>query len=148
MTDTTPTPSAEMIAWMAQLAGCDEAVHRGQRLGWCITHGMKKRTPWPCPVAVDLAAKIAARDARRDAQTRADECDQIAQQCLEHVSEWYGTDIFRDVDEGDLAAVRTALQARGKDIDNLSAFIYRRALTARYSVIRERACEHRERVQG
>ena len=78
MTDTTPTQDAETIAWTTQLAGCDEAVHRGQRLGWCITHGMKKRTPWPCPVAVDLAAKIAARDARRDAQTRADECDQIA----------------------------------------------------------------------
>ena len=72
VTDTTPTPDAETIAWMAQLAGCDEAVHRGQRLRWCITHGMKKRTPWPCPVAVDLAAKITARDARRDAQTRAD----------------------------------------------------------------------------
>ena len=67
MTDATPTPSTETITWMAQLAGCDEAVHRGQRLGWCITHGMKKRTPWPCPVAVDLAAKITARDARRDA---------------------------------------------------------------------------------
>ena len=73
VTDTTPTPDAETIAWTTHLAGCDEAVHRGQRLGWCITHGMKKRTPWPCPVAVDLAAKIAARDARRDAQTRADE---------------------------------------------------------------------------
>ena len=78
MTDTTPTPDAETIAWTTHLAGCDEAVHRGQRLGWCITHGMKKRTPWPCPVAVDLAAKITARDARRDAQTRADECEAIA----------------------------------------------------------------------
>lgn len=67
MTDTTPAQDAETIAWTTHLAGCDEAVHRGQRLGWCITHGMKKRTPWPCPAAVDLAAKIAARDARRDA---------------------------------------------------------------------------------
>lgn len=71
MTETTPTPSTETITWTTQLAGCDEAVHRGQRLGWCITHGMKKRTPWPCPVAVDLAAKIAARDARRDAEKSA-----------------------------------------------------------------------------
>ena len=149
MSDPTPTPSAALVDEAAEMLGCKEAVHRGQSLGWCAIHKSPLGSPCPpCPVAVDLAAKIAARDARRDAQTRADECDQIAQQCLEHVSEWYGTDIFRDVDEGDLAAVRTALQARGKDIDNLSAFIYRRALTARYSVIRERACEHRERVQG
>ena len=144
MTDTTPAPDVDTIEWAAEMLGCI-SWFRGQTRIVCESHG---NADWPCPVAVDLAAKIAARDARRDAQTRADECDQIAQQCLEHVSEWYGTDIFRDVDEGDLAAVRTALQARGKDIDNLSAFIYRRALTARYSVIRERACEHRERVQG
>jgi len=144
MTDHTPALPADTIEWAAEMLECS-SWFQGQTRIVCESHG---NTDWPCPEAADLAAKIAARDARRDAQTRADECDQIAQQCLEHVSEWYGTDIFRDVDEGDLAAVRTALQARGKDIDNLSAFIYRRALTARYSVIRERACEHRERVQG
>lgn len=71
MSDPTPTPSAETIAWTTHLAGCDEAVHRGQRLGWCITHGLKKRTPWPCPVAVDLAA-FSGAPSRCDLEDRAE----------------------------------------------------------------------------
>jgi len=124
MTDTTPTPSAEMIAWTTHLAGCDEAFHRGQRLGWCITHGMKKRTPWPCPVAVDLAAKIAARDA----QTRADECDAIAAMTATIRTE----SMSHPSEQGDEE------WAEGMH-DALEAFADR---------MRERATSHRERVQG
>lgn len=74
MTDTTPAPDVDTIEWAAEMLGCI-SWFRGQTRIVCESHG---NADWPCPVAVDLAAKIAARDARRDAQTRADECDQIA----------------------------------------------------------------------
>lgn len=74
MTETTPTPPASLVDEAAEMLGC-ESWFRGQTRIVCETHG---DVDWPCPVAVDLAAKITARDARRDAQTRADECDQIA----------------------------------------------------------------------
>lgn len=68
MTDTTPTPSAALVDEAAEMLGC-RSWFRGQTRIVCEAHA---NADWPCPVAVDLAAKIAARDARRDAQTRAD----------------------------------------------------------------------------
>ena len=61
------TLTEEQIEWAAELAGC-ESWFRGQTRIVCETHG---DVDWPCPVALDLAAKIAARDARRDAQKSA-----------------------------------------------------------------------------
>ena len=37
-----------------------------------------------------------------------------ADECEANARDWYGTDIFRDVDSADLAAVRSAMQAKGK----------------------------------
>ena len=67
MTDTMPTPDVDTIEWAAEMLGCS-SWFRGQTRIVCETHG---NTDWPCPVAVDLAAKIAARDARRDAEKSA-----------------------------------------------------------------------------
>jgi hypothetical protein len=36
-----------------------------------------------------------------------------ADECEANARDWYGTDIFRDVDSADLAAVRSAMQAKG-----------------------------------
>ena len=75
-----------------------------------------------------------------------------ADECEANARDWYGTDIFRDVDSADLAAVRSAMQAKGKDIDNLSAWYFRRVLTTRADILRRMADEltdtNRERVQG
>ena len=67
-----------------------------------------------------------------------------ADECEANARDWYGTDIFRDVDSADLAAVRSAMQAKGKDIDNLSAWYFRRALTMRADILRRTAdeCTH------
>lgn len=64
-----------------------------------------------------------------------------ADECEANARDWYGTDIFRDVDSADLAAVRSAMQAKGKDIDNLSAWYFRRALTMRAGILRRMADE-------
>jgi len=64
-----------------------------------------------------------------------------ADECEANARDWYGTDIFRDVDSADLAAVRSAMQAKGKDIDNLSAWYFRRALTMRADILRRMADE-------
>ena len=79
-------------------------------------------------VEVARAAEIAAL------KVAADECEANAR-------DWYGTDIFGDVDSADLAAVRSAMQAKGKDIDNLSAWYFRRALTMRADILRRTADE-------
>ena len=79
-------------------------------------------------VEVARAAEIAAL------KVAADECEANAR-------DWYGIDIFRDVDSADLAAVRSAMQAKGKDIDNLSAWYFRRALTMRADILRRTADE-------
>ena len=75
-----------------------------------------------------------------------------ADECEANARDWYGTHIFRDVDSADLAAVRSAMQAQGKDIDNLSAWYFRRVLTTRAGILRRMADEltdtDRERVQG
>ena len=87
--------------------------------------------PHYCRVEVARAAEAAAL------KVAADECEANAR-------DWYGTDIFRDVDSADLAAVRSAMQAKGKDIDNLSAWYFRRALTMRADILRRTAdeCTH------
>ena len=64
-----------------------------------------------------------------------------ADECEANARDWYGTDIFRDVDSADLAAVRSAMQAKGKDIDNLSAWCFREALTTRAGILRRMADE-------
>lgn len=124
MTDTTPAPPASLVDEAAEILGC-ESWFRGQTRIVCETHG---DVDWPCPVAVDLAAKIAARDALRDAQTRADECEAIAAmtatirtESMSHPSERGDED-----------------WAEGMH-DTLEAFTDR---------MRERAAAHRERVQG
>ena len=62
-----------------------------------------------------------------------------ADECEANARDWYG--IFGDVDSADLAAVRSAMQAKGKDIDNLSAWYFRRALTMRAAILRRMADE-------
>jgi len=64
-----------------------------------------------------------------------------ADECEANARDWYGTDIFGDVGSADLAAVRSAMQARGKDIDNLSAWCFREALTTRAGILRRMADE-------
>ena len=64
-----------------------------------------------------------------------------ADECEANARDWYGTDIFGDVDSADLAAVRSAMQAKGKDIDNLSAWCFREALTTRAGILRRMADE-------
>ena len=129
MSDPTPTPSADIIEWAAEMLGCIPMTDR-VAAKWCGIHGHwdTAMDGLPCPVAVDLAAKIAARDARRDAQTRADECEAIAaitaairNESMSHPSE-----------RGD--------EEWNEGIhDTLEAFA---------SQMRERAAAHRERVQG
>ncbi len=79
-------------------------------------------------VEVARAAEIAAL------KVAADECEANAR-------DWYGTDIFGDVGSADLAAVRSAMQAQGRDIDNLSAWCFREALTTRAGILRRMADE-------
>lgn len=64
-----------------------------------------------------------------------------ADECEANARDWYGTDIFGDVGSADLAAVRSAMQAKGKDIDNLSAWCFREALTTRAGILRRMADE-------
>ena len=78
----------------------------------------------------------AAMDAARPIILR-----EVADECEADARDWYGTDIFRDVDSADLAAVRSAMQAKGKDIDNLSAWYFRRALIVRADILRRMADE-------
>lgn len=62
--------------------------------------------------------------------------------CEANARDWYGTGgIFRDVDSADLAAVRSAMQANGKNIDDLSAWYFRRVLTLRADILRRMADE-------
>ena len=61
MTDTTPAPDVDTIEWAAELLGCI-SWFRGQTRIVCESHG---NADWPCPVAVDLAAKIAARQCQQ-----------------------------------------------------------------------------------
>ena len=107
-------------------------VHVVQGLGWKCTCGVNvedfagyERHSY---TEVARAAEAAAL------KVAADECEANAR-------DWYGTDIFRDVDSADLAAVRSAMQAKGKDIDNLSAWYFRRALTMRAAILRRMADE-------
>ena len=64
-----------------------------------------------------------------------------ADECEANARDWYGADIFGDVGSADLAAVRATMQAKGKDIDNLSAWYFRRALTMRAAILRRMADE-------
>ena len=77
-------------------------------------------------VEVARAAEIAALKA-------------VADECEANARDWYG--IFRDVDDDDLAAVRSAMQAKGKDIDDLSAWYFREVLTTRADILRRWADE-------
>ena len=54
-----------------------------------------------------------------------------ADECEANARDWYGTDIFRDVDSADLAAVRSAI----------SAWYFRRVLTTRADILRRMADE-------
>lgn len=115
------TLTEDQIEWAAELAGC-ESWFRGQTRIVCETHG---DVDWPCPVAVDLAAKIAARDARRDAQTRADECEAVA---------------------AETAAIRIESASPSRR-DEDRADVMRAALEAFTARMRERATAHREQAQ-
>lgn len=117
-----------------------EAVERAERehhwspyavncaCGWDAWGGLVEQITAHRRAEVARAAEAAALRAA------ADECEANAR-------DWYGTDIFRDVDSADLAAVRSAMQAKGKDIDNLSAWYFRRALTMRADILRRTADE-------
>ena len=116
-----------------------EAVERAERehrwFEWCGNHpdgefccecGTHDTSPQHPRFEVARAAEIAAL------KVAADECEANAR-------DWYG--IFGDVDSADLAAVRSAMQAKGKDIDNLSAWCFREALTTRAGILRRMADE-------
>ena len=65
-----------------------------------------------------------------------------ADECEANARDWYGIGgIFRDVDRADLTAVRSAMQAKGKDIDDLSAWYFRRVLTLRADILNRWADE-------
>ena len=66
-------------------------------------------------------------------------------ECEANARDWYGTHIFGDVGSADLAAVRSTMQAKGKDIDNLSARRFREALTTRADILRRTADELTDR---
>ena len=85
---------------------------------------------------VAAVAPLIERDARAAA------LEEAAGECEADASDWYG--IFADIDDGDLVAIRLAMQERGKDIDNVSAHMFRRALHARARILRDRAQAIRE----
>lgn len=87
---------------------------------------------------VAAVAPLIERDARAAA------LEDASAQCEADASDWYGTDIFADIDDGDIVAIRAAMQGRGKDIDNVSAHMFRRALKARAHILRDRAQDIRE----
>ena len=101
----------------------------------CIEHGGEG---WPCRDALRVADLIKARDRA----IRAAALEEAAGECEADASDWYG--IFADIDDGDLVAIRLAMQERGKDIDNVSAHMFRRALHARARILRDRAQAIRE----
>ena len=103
----------------------------------CIEHGGEG---WPCRDALRVADLIKARDRA----IRAAALEEAAGQCEADAGDWYGTDIFADIDAGDMAVIRAAMQGRGKDIDNVSAHMFRRALLARARILRDRAQAVRE----
>ena len=97
-----------------------------------------------CDCLPDSATRAEMRDHVHGEVARAAEAAALkvaADECEANARDWYGTDIFRDVDSADLAAVRSAMQAKGKDIDNLSAWYFRRALTMRAAILRRMADE-------
>ena len=97
-----------------------------------------------CDCLPDSATRAEMRDHVRIEVARAAEAAALkvaADECEANARDWYGTDIFRDVDSADLAAVRSAMQAKGKDIDNLSAWYFRRVLTTRADILRRMADE-------
>lgn len=85
---------------------------------------------------VAAVAPLIERDSRAAA------LEEAAGECEADASDWYG--IFADIDDGDLVAIRLAMQERGKDIDNVSAHMFRRALHARARILRDRAQAIRE----
>ena len=97
-----------------------------------------------CDCLPDSATPAKLRDHVRFEVARAAEIAALkvaADECEANARDWYGTDIFGDVDSADLAAVRSAMQAKGKDIDNLSAWCFREALTTRAGILRRMADE-------
>ena len=97
-----------------------------------------------CDCLPDSATRAEMRGHIRVEVARAAEAAALkvaADECEANARDWYGTDIFGDVGSADLAAVRSAMQAKGKDIDNLSAWYFRRALTMRAAILRRMADE-------
>lgn len=97
-----------------------------------------------CDCLPDSATTAKMRDHVRFEVARAAETAALkvaADECEANARDWYGTDIFGDVGSADLAAVRSAMQAKGKDIDNLSAWCFREALTTRAGILRRMADE-------
>jgi len=86
---------------------------------------------------VAAVAPLIERDARAAA------LEEAAGQCDVDAGDWYGTYVFADID-ADMAVIRAAMQGRGKDIDNVSAHMFRRALRARARILRDRAQAIRE----
>ena len=118
-----------------------EAVERAQTL-----HGrtLPNIVPHTCVCGAKFGYAESYFDHYRVEVARAAEAAALkvaADECEANARDWYGTDIFRDVDSADLAAVRSAMQAKGKDIDNLSAWYFRRALTMRAAILRRMADE-------
>ena len=112
-----------------------------------LIHGEDWTVPAALPDSSEPRHRVAAcYSCQRDAVevARAAEAAALkvaADECEANARDWYGTDIFRDVDSADLAAVRSAMQAKGKDIDNLSAWYFRRVLTTRADILRRMADE-------
>lgn len=74
-----------------------------------------------------------------DREARAAALDEAAAKCEANAADWYGTDLFGDINDGDKAAIRAAMQERGKDIDNVAAYMFRQALHVRARILRDRA---------
>lgn len=120
----------------AQVAlGCHVELDDGER-EWC-NHPDHEHCPPLWWHVTDLLLDV-------DREARAAALDEAAAECEANATDWYGTDLFGDINGGDKAAIRAAMQERGKDIDSVAAHMFRRALQVRARVLRVRARAIRE----
>ena len=76
MSDPTPTPSPDTIAWAHEALRCFADNNPLGGDAWCARHYVT--SGWPCPVALDLAAKIEDRDRQVEADALDREAENFA----------------------------------------------------------------------
>lgn len=120
------------LEFAQETLGCRKAT-------WSSYCGVHLVDSWPCSKALALAALIEARD--REVRDVALEGAAVA--CLADAAMYYPTDVFPPLTDGDKASVRAAMQARGSDIDRVSADMFRRALAGQAARFVDRAGQAR-----